>query len=109
MIVKLNAPAALGVPDNTPVVLFSVKPGGNVPVELHVTVPTPPVCVKVCEYAEPAVAGHLLDDLARWFDPWNIEARDRLRQRWARDFYRAYDSHTAPSDDADAALSATEL
>lgn len=56
-----------------------------------------------CDFAS------LLDDLARWFDPWNIEARDRLRQRWARDFYRAYDSHTAPSDDADAALSATEL
>lgn len=50
----------------------------------------------------------LLDDLARWFDPWNPEARDRLRQRWARDFYRAYDSHAASADGADAASPATE-
>lgn len=56
-----------------------------------------------CDYA------HLLDDLGRWLDPWRPDARDRLRQRWARDFYRAYDPHTAPGDDADAALSATEL
>lgn len=33
----------------------------------------------------------LLDDLAQWLNPWNHEARDRLRQRWARDFYQAYD------------------
>lgn len=46
----------------------------------------------------------LLDDLARWFNPWNLEARDRLRQRWARDFYRAYDPHAASADGADAAL-----
>lgn len=45
----------------------------------------------------------LLDDLTRWFDPWNLEARDRLRQRWARDFYRAYDPHAASPDDADTA------
>lgn len=50
----------------------------------------------------------LLDDLARWFDPWNLEARDRLRQRWARDFYRAYDPHAASPDDADTASLATE-
>ncbi|MCD6640078.1 MAG: type I-E CRISPR-associated protein Cse2/CasB [Nocardioides sp.] len=50
----------------------------------------------------------LLDDLARWFDPWNLEARDRLRQRWARDFYRAYDPHAASADDADATSLATE-
>lgn len=56
-----------------------------------------------CDYAR------LLDELARWFDPWNQEARDRLRQRWARDFYRAYDPHAASSDDADAALPETEL
>jgi len=46
----------------------------------------------------------LLDDLSRWFDPWNPEARDHLRQRWARDFYRAYDPQTASADDVDAAL-----
>lgn len=50
----------------------------------------------------------LLDDLTRWFDPWNLEARDRLRQRWARDFYRAYDPHAASAGDADAAAPATE-
>lgn len=34
---------------------------------------------------------HLLDDLTRWLNPFTQEARDRLRQQWARDFYRAYD------------------
>lgn len=51
----------------------------------------------------------LLDDLARWFDPWNLEARDRLRQHWARDFYRAYDPRTASTDGADTALPEIEL
>ena len=44
----------------------------------------------------------LLDDLGRWLDPWNLEARDRLRQRWARDFYRTYGSDSPSDDDADA-------
>lgn len=30
----------------------------------------------------------LLDDLSTWMKPWASDARDRLRQRWARDFYR---------------------
>jgi len=30
----------------------------------------------------------LIDDLAKWMRPWASEARDRVRQRWARDFYR---------------------
>lgn len=51
---------------------------------------------QACDYAA------LLDDLARWLDPWSLEARDRLRQRWARDFYRAYDPHAASDDDANA-------
>ncbi len=34
-----------------------------------------------CDYAG------LLEDLARWLDPFAPEARDRIRQRWARDFY----------------------
>lgn len=50
-----------------------------------------------CDYVD------LLDDLTRWLNPFNPEARDRLRQRWARDFYRAYDPH-ATSTDADSAL-----
>lgn len=52
-----------------------------------------------CDYAS------LLDDLARWLDPWNLEARDRLRQRWARDFYRAYEPHVEPEEGAGATLS----
>lgn len=30
----------------------------------------------------------LLRDLAVWLQPWASDARDRVRQRWARDFYR---------------------
>jgi CRISPR system Cascade subunit CasB len=36
-----------------------------------------------CDYAR------LLDDLSSWMHPIKSEKRDRLRQRWARDFYRA--------------------
>lgn len=39
----------------------------------------------------------LADDLARWLDPWQDEARDRVRQRWAREFYR----QLAETDNAD--------
>lgn len=49
----------------------------------------------------------LLDDLKRWLDPFRIEAHDSLRQRWARDFYRAYAPHTAP-DSAAATASKNE-
>lgn len=49
----------------------------------------------------------LLDNLTRWLDPFKPEARDQLRQRWARDFYRAYDPHAA-SNAAIAALPETE-
>ncbi|GAB6049884.1 type I-E CRISPR-associated protein Cse2/CasB [Hydrogenophilus islandicus] len=51
-----------------------------------------------CDYAQ------LLADLTRLLDPWNLEARDRVRQRWARDFYRAFEA----ADGADAALLTTE-
>lgn len=50
----------------------------------------------------------LLNDLARWLDPWKQEARDRLHQRWARDFYRAYDPQPASSNDASTTSLATE-
>lgn len=46
----------------------------------------------------------LLGDLSRWLDPYAAERRDELRQRWARDFYRAYDPHAAPVEDTDSAL-----
>lgn len=38
----------------------------------------------------------LLDDLSSWMNPALDPARrDRLRQRWARDFYRAADTQTS--------------
>lgn len=40
----------------------------------------------------------LLDDLQRWLNPFRVEARDEMRQRWARDFYRALNA--APKDEA---------
>ncbi len=49
----------------------------------------------------------LLDDLGRLLQRWNEEQRDRVRQRWARAFYRAADptgtvpapaTETPPSD-----------
>lgn len=49
----------------------------------------------------------LLDDLTRWLDPFKPEARDPLRQRWAHDFYRTYDSRSA-SDDVNTVLPETE-
>jgi len=42
-----------------------------------------------CDYAR------LLDDLTRWMNPAaDPDERDRLRQRWARDFYRAAQAET---------------
>ncbi|MEX8501107.1 type I-E CRISPR-associated protein Cse2/CasB [Leptothrix ochracea] len=35
----------------------------------------------------------LLKDLVSWLQPWAFETRDRMRQGWARDFYRS-----APND-----------
>lgn len=43
----------------------------------------------------------LLDDLALWLNPvLDPERRDRIRQRWARDFYRALAPQTQPAPDA---------
>jgi CRISPR system Cascade subunit CasB len=50
----------------------------------------------------------LLEDLAHWLNPFKPEARDQLRQRWARDFYRANEPYVA-SNDAAAALPEAEL
>lgn len=50
-----------------------------------------------CDYAD------LLDDLARWFDRWKPEKLDRIRQDWARDFYRAYEPYTAINKEAETA------
>jgi CRISPR system Cascade subunit CasB len=40
----------------------------------------------------------LLDDLVLWLRPWAFEARDRMRQRWARDFYRTTAAGAAAED-----------
>ena len=37
----------------------------------------------------------LLTDTALWLRPFDIDGRDRLRQRWARDFYRVLDAANA--------------
>lgn len=40
----------------------------------------------------------LLDDLARWLNPYAIEVRDVMRRRWARDFYRVPIDQSAGDD-----------
>ncbi len=43
----------------------------------------------------------LLDDLSRWLNPYlDSEWRDQIRQRWARDFYRALAPQTTADTDA---------
>jgi len=49
----------------------------------------------------PCDFSRLLDDLGIWFRTHDPEGRDRLRQRWARDFYRAYDAASDLADSAD--------
>jgi hypothetical protein len=50
VIVKLLVPALPGVPDNTPLPGFRVKPVGSVPaLTLNVYEPFPPLAVTVCE------------------------------------------------------------
>jgi hypothetical protein len=50
--VKLDVPVAEGVPEITPVLAFSVRPAGKLPLlMLHVYGVTPPVAVTVAEYA----------------------------------------------------------
>jgi len=46
------------------------------------------------DYAE------LLADLGRLLQRWNEEQRDRVRQRWARAFYRAAEPQQASTDEA---------
>ncbi len=40
----------------------------------------------------------LLADLSHWLNPFAAEARDRIRQRWARDFYRVLTPSTNASE-----------
>lgn len=56
-----------------------------------------------CDYAD------LIDDLARWFDRWKPEGLDRIRQDWARDFYRAYEPYAAKAEEAIAPPTDIEL
>lgn len=53
--VKLNVPAAVGVPDITPVEEAKVKPGGSVPVTLQVKGAVPPLRWRVWLYGVPTV------------------------------------------------------
>lgn len=46
----------------------------------------------------------LLTDLSYWLSPFAHGARDRLRQQWARDYYR----HLAPAPDHSNATATTE-
>lgn len=39
----------------------------------------------------------LQEDLACWLNPLAYEQHDLLRQRWARDFYQAYDPNPTPA------------
>src|ERR1700690_151313 len=53
---KLNVPSELGVPVMAPVDGFSVRPGGNEPLEIEkVYGGTPPVATAADEYARPTV------------------------------------------------------
>lgn len=51
--------------------------------------------------AQPCDYVKLLEDLSRWLDIWGQDTRDHLRQRWARDFYRAYEPYQAAETSAD--------
>ena len=53
--VKLNVPAAVGVPFRMPVVLLSVRPDGSVPVVTVQVIGVVPEAVKVLLYAVPTV------------------------------------------------------
>ena len=50
------------------------------------------------DYAE------LLDDLGVWLAPRAMEQKDRVKQRWARDFYRSDSTGQAEANAADADL-----
>src|ERR1019366_3874080 len=55
--VKLEVPAVVGVPEITPVEVFSVSPAGSVPeVSENLNGAVPPVTFMAAEYAVPAVA-----------------------------------------------------
>ena len=55
--VKVYVLGVVGVPVRAPVVVFSVRPGGNVPVEENVNVLVLPVTVMVWLYAKPTFPG----------------------------------------------------
>ncbi|NEX23034.1 type I-E CRISPR-associated protein Cse2/CasB [Thiorhodococcus mannitoliphagus] len=47
---------------------------------------------------QPCDFAHLLADLGIWLRPFGADSRDWVRQRWARDFYRAYDLDSDAGD-----------
>src|SRR6202011_2139593 len=54
-IVKFDVPAAVGVPEITPVAVFSVRPAGNPPIKVHVIGAVPPLVASGWLYAVPTV------------------------------------------------------
>ena len=54
--VKLKLPAAIGVPDNNPLLLRVSPPGSDPDAMLNTKGPLPPEAASVCEYATPTVA-----------------------------------------------------
>jgi CRISPR system Cascade subunit CasB len=56
---------------------------------------------RACDYTR------LLDDLGVWLRPLDSDGRDRIRQRWARDFYRSYDATPDTADNDQSSLNAT--
>ena len=69
------------------IALLAADPGG-LPPQLRQAVSLLAADGLACDYVA------LLEDLARWLNPHASESRDRLRQQWARDFYRHYEPHT---------------
>lgn len=51
----------------------------------------------------------LLTDLASWLNPFDLDYRDHLRQRWARDFYRAYEPFSASAENTEVQQTETQL
>jgi hypothetical protein len=60
MTVKLNVPAAVGVPEIVPLEALIASPAGKVPVTLHAYGVCPPLAARVREYATPTVPGERL-------------------------------------------------
>ena len=54
--VNVSEPAAVGVPDTTPVEVFNARPAGRAPADTANVGAGDPDATTVCEYAEPTTA-----------------------------------------------------